>query len=202
SEIERAGGSAVALPLDVTDQPAVVAAVAAIERQHGAIDVLVNCAGINDWCRAADLAPDSWARILDVNLNGTFYCCQAVGRGMLARRHGSIVNLASIAGVVGHPGVLAYAVSKAGVIQLTRSLAVEWAPVRVNALAPSTFETPLVRRNRLQQPEAYAGLLRRIPLGRTGQPAEIVGPVLFLASDASSMVTGHVLAVDGGYLAG
>ena len=199
--LAQAGLEAQAIWVDVTDRASVESVVESITTE-GQIEILVNSAGINVWGPAAQLAADTWQRILAVNLTGTFYCCQAIGRHMLARGRGNIINLGSIAGLAGFPGVLAYAVSKAGVMQLTRTLAVEWAPVvRVNALALSTFETPLVKRNRELRPEAYEELLKRIPLGRVGQPEEIVGSVLYLASEASSMVTGHVLAVDGGFLA-
>jgi NAD(P)-dependent dehydrogenase (short-subunit alcohol dehydrogenase family) len=122
---------------------------------------------------------------------------------MLACGSGSIVNIASVGGLVGYAGSLGYQASKGGVVQLTRTLAVEWAArgVRVNAVAPCTFETPTVARQRAAEPDLYPAMLARIPLGRFGEPEEIVGPVLFLASDASAMVTGHVLTVDGGYTA-
>jgi NAD(P)-dependent dehydrogenase (short-subunit alcohol dehydrogenase family) len=122
---------------------------------------------------------------------------------MLAQGSGSIVNLASIGAAAGYPNTTAYAQSKGGIAQLTRSLAIEWIGrgVRVNALAPSIFETPLVRAPSVVKHSNTEWVLARTPIGRFGQPWEIVGPALFLASQASSMVTGHILAVDGGYLA-
>jgi NAD(P)-dependent dehydrogenase (short-subunit alcohol dehydrogenase family) len=167
------------------------------------VDVLVNAAGVGGWGETLAYPDELWRRVIDTNLTGTFVCCRAAGRRMVAAGRGAIVNLASTLGLVGFPGTVAYVASKGGVVQLTRALAVEWAPhgVRVNAIAPSTFETPLVRRNRLERPDVYERLLASTPLGRFGEPREIVGPALFLASDASSMVTGHVLAADGGFLA-
>lgn len=199
--LNQEGKQSFAVMVDVTDRTSVQEAVQSVlDRPDGMIDVLVNCAGVNTWSQAVDVSEDMWAHILNVNLTGTFYCCQAVGPHMLERKSGSIINMASIAGLAAFPGVLPYAVSKAGVIQLTRMLAVEWAPVRINALAPSTFDTPMVARNRAKQPEVYTSLLEKMPLGRIGQPKEIVAPALFLATEASAMVTGHTLVIDGGYL--
>jgi NAD(P)-dependent dehydrogenase (short-subunit alcohol dehydrogenase family) len=183
--------------LDVRDAAAVELAL------PSDVDVLVNAAGIGGWAPTEDYPDELWQRVLDVNLTGTFNCCRAAGRRMLAAGGGSIVNVASTLGLVGFPGTIGYVASKGGVVQLTKALAVEWASVgvRVNAIAPSTFETALVKRNRPDREELYERLLAATPAGRFGQPQEIVGPALFLASDASSMVTGHVLAVDGGYLA-
>jgi NAD(P)-dependent dehydrogenase (short-subunit alcohol dehydrogenase family) len=200
--VEAAGGRALAERLDVTDAPAIERVLDAVAARLGPVDGLVNAAGITRRGPAADFPRAEWDRILAVNLTGTFLCCQAAGRRMLARGRGAIVNVASIAGQIGVPGTIAYIAAKGGVVMLTRGLAVEWAPrgVRVNALAPSWFATDmgnLIDR----EPEYRDRVLRRVPLGRLGRPEELVGATVFLLSDAASMVTGHVLAVDGGVLA-
>jgi NAD(P)-dependent dehydrogenase (short-subunit alcohol dehydrogenase family) len=200
-KVAGAVAGAIAVGVDVTRRPSVERMAAEVEQRLGAVDVLVNCAGITRRAPAAEFPEADWERILAVNLTGVFLACQVVGAGMLARRRGRIVNIASIAGEIGLPGTIAYTATKGGVIALTRGLAVEWAPhVRVNAIAPSWFETSLgglIHR----EPEYEARAMRRVPMGRMGQPEELVGAVVFLASDASTMVTGHILAVDGGTLA-
>jgi NAD(P)-dependent dehydrogenase (short-subunit alcohol dehydrogenase family) len=203
ASIEAAGGQALAKRANVTQCEEVAAAVAATVQTYGRLDILVNCAGITLRQPAETFPEADWDRIIAVNLKGTWLFCQAAGRVMIGQRKGSIITMASIGGLVGLAMSVAYCASKGGVVQLTRTLAVEWAPygVRVNAISPCTFETPMVQAV-LAAEEAYRDrVISRIPLGRIGQPDEIVGTALYLASPASSMVTGHVLSVDGGYTA-
>ncbi|HSB42309.1 MAG TPA: SDR family oxidoreductase [Methylomirabilota bacterium] len=200
--IAGGGGRALAVGVDAADRGSVERMAAEVEECLGAVDVLVNSAGVTHRCPAVEFPEAEWHRVLAVNLTGVFWGCQVVGRRMLARRRGSIVNIASIAGQIGLTGTAAYAASKGGVVMLTRALAVEWASlgVRVNAIAPSWFESnigDLIHR----EPGYAERAMRRVPVGRMGTPDELVGAVLYLASAASTMVTGHVLAVDGGTLA-
>ncbi|HZP37636.1 MAG TPA: glucose 1-dehydrogenase [Methylomirabilota bacterium] len=200
--IGKTGGRALAVAVDVADRAAVERMADETERALGPVEVLVNSAGITHRCPAADFPEAEWHRVIAVNLTGVFHGCQVLGRRMLARRSGRIVNIASIAGHIGLTGTVAYAASKGGVVMLTRALAVEWAAhgVRVNAIAPSWFQSnigDLIHR----EPGYAERVMHRVPVGRMGAPDELVGAVLYLASDASSMVTGHVLAVDGGTLA-
>lgn len=195
-------GRVLAVEVDVADRASVERMTARVEDELGPIEVLVNSAGITHRCAAADFPEAEWHRVLAVNLTGVFLGCQIVGRRMIARRRGRIVNIASIAGQIGLSGTVAYTASKGGVVMLTRALAVEWAAhgVRVNAIAPSWFQSnigDLIHR----EPAYEERAMRRVPLGRMGQPDELIGAVLYLASDASTMVTGHILAVDGGTLA-
>ncbi len=203
AEIERHGRKALALLTDVTDARAVQAATDRLVSEFGRIDILVTSHGVTKRMPAVDFPEEEWQRIIAVNLTGVFLCCQIVGRVMIRQGSGSIINLASIGGLVALPMSVAYCASKGGVVQLTRTLGVEWASlgVRVNAIAPCSFNTPMVRRILDAEPEYRQRVVDKIPLGRVGEPREIVGTVLYLASDASAMVTGTILSVDGGYVA-
>lgn len=192
-----------AVTVDVTDPQAVEAAVVEAVAQSGPIDVLVNSAGLGGRGAADTYPRDLLDRVIDVNVKGSLFMCQAVGRRMLAAGTGSIVNIASIGGLVAYPGSVGYQVSKGGVVQMTRALAVEWAPrgVRVNAVAPGHIATRMVREMWETEPELKEFFLSRTPMNRLGDPIDVALPVLFLASDAAAMITGQILAIDGGYTA-
>jgi len=201
--ITERGGTAMGQAVDVRNAEQVDAVVQHALERVDQIHGLVNAAGITIRTPAVDFSPADWRRVIDVNVVGTFLCAQAVGKHLVARKQGSIVNVASIAALAAMGrGNTAYTASKGGVAALTRELAVEWAPfgVRVNALAPCHIRTPLIEPI-LRDPELLSRLTSNIPLGRLGEPAELVGPTVFLLSDAASLVTGHILAADGGFLA-
>jgi len=203
-EVARSIGEAAdSCTADVTDAEVVTAAVDGLVADAGRIDVLVNSAGIGGRSPAVDYPEDLWDSVMEINLRGTYLACRAAGRHMVAAGSGSIINIASVGGLAGFPGSLGYQASKGGVVALTRTLAIEWAPqgVRVNAIAPSQFESAIVLAQWEKEPGMRADWESRTPLGRIGQPDEIVDPAVFLASEAAAMVTGHILAVDGGYLA-
>lgn len=196
SRIAAAGGQARAIQVDVTDSASVGAALSS-----AGFDILVNNAGISGASRAIDLDEAEWDRVLDTNLKGVFVVAQAVARGMKASgRGGSIVNIASILGHRVAGNLSAYAASKAGVIQLTKALALEWARdgIRVNALCPGYIETDINRAFFATEPGLQ--LIKRIPQRRLGQPQELDGALLLLASAAGSYITGSSIEVDGGHL--
>jgi NAD(P)-dependent dehydrogenase (short-subunit alcohol dehydrogenase family) len=203
AEVSAASGRrAVALAADVTDEAAVRALVGAAAAALGPIDILVNSAGIN--IRRPSIAYDlaDWQRVLQVNLTGPFLCAQAFAPAMLARGWGRVINVSSMLGQVGLAERSAYTATKGGLLNLGRTLALEWAGrgVTVNTLAPGPFMTEL-NRPLLDNPAAFQAFVDRIPLGRWGEPHELAGPILFLASAASSFMTGAVLTVDGGWTA-
>jgi NAD(P)-dependent dehydrogenase (short-subunit alcohol dehydrogenase family) len=191
--------------VDVADEAQVTAAFDAVLARHGRLDVLFNNAGIAIRHPTTELTLDDWNRVVSVNMTGVFLCAREAGRRMLASgRGGRIVNTASIMGFSGgglYPN-LSYQATKGAVVNMTRALAVEWARagIRVNAIAPTWVRTPLIR-GITESPDLVRRIEAMTPMGRLAEPQEIVGAVLFLATRASAMVTGHVLAVDGGFLA-
>jgi 2-deoxy-D-gluconate 3-dehydrogenase len=201
--VAAAGRRAMVAPLDVTEQASIHALVDRVLDEWGHIDILVNNAGLNIRQFATDVTEEAWDTVVDTDLKGVFFCAQAVGRHMIARGEGGkIINISSQLGVVGEPQRIAYCASKAGVVNVTRVLALEWAPhgINVNAIAPTYVRTQLV--DQLLADEAVRdNIVRRIPLGRVAEPEEIAGVVVFLASPASDFVTGHTLLVDGGWTA-
>ena len=202
AKIEADGGRGLVLAADVTDAERVAAVAATVVERFGAVDILVNNAGISPvLTRSEALSLPDWKRILEVNLTGAFICAQAAGQHMLAGNGGSIIGISSVHGKQGWPRLAAYAASKGGLEMLTRTLAVEWADrnVRVNAVAPGYFATEMTAG--LRASALSEALTERIPFGRFGLPQEVVGAVLFLASDASSYVTGSTVSVDGGWTA-
>lgn len=201
-EVSRAGGAARAIPLDVTDGDRCVEVAAEVKQALGPAAILVANAGIiRRTPPDAETFAEDWDRVMAVNATGVMQVTRAFLPQLRATR-GRIINLGSIMSVSAGPGIAAYAASKGAVLQLTRALAHDLAPdgIRVNAIAPGVIETPMTEVTR-QNPAAIGRFMAHTPLGRPGLPEELVGPVLFLASSASSYVTGALLAVDGGYLA-
>ncbi|MFC4260289.1 SDR family NAD(P)-dependent oxidoreductase [Marinobacter lacisalsi] len=203
TEARGRGVRALVVTCDVTDPEQIAAAVASAIREFGHIDVLINNAGLAIKKPAEDLPLEDWQTIINVNLTGVFLMAQAVGRHMLERGSGSIVNISSIAGKTGLTGSSAYCASKGGVDMLTRTLAVEWADrgVRVNALAPAYTETPLVKSITDVRADFADRVVARTPMKRMAAPDEMVGTAIYLASRASSYVTGETVMVDGGWTA-
>jgi NAD(P)-dependent dehydrogenase (short-subunit alcohol dehydrogenase family) len=207
-QVRARGRHAMAIRIDVREPEQVAAMAEAALQEFDSIDILVNSAGIPQHDPAEQTPLDTWNRVIEVNLRGTFLCCQVVAPSMLRKGKGAIVNLSSIGGVVAlGRGTNAFSASKGGVNALTKELALEWGRrgVRVNALAPCQFRTPALA-SVMADPQFESHTLMdtwtsNIPLGRIGEAHEIVGPAIFLASDAAAMVTGVVLPVDGGYLA-
>ena len=214
AEIRQGGGRAAAIAVDITSSAQVQQMVESCIKEFGRIDILLHCAGIargkNQWSNGRwrpmeQLEEDDWDKIIDVNLKGTFLVNRRVGVQMIEQRAGSIVNVASMSGVVANRGVLghgAYCASKAGVIGLTRVLATEWAQynIRVNAISPAYMDTGMVERLK-SIPGLYQTQLDMTPLGRYGKPEEFAQTAVFLASGESSYITGCNLLLDGGYTA-
>ncbi|HSW58178.1 MAG TPA: glucose 1-dehydrogenase [Dehalococcoidales bacterium] len=200
AEIESRGKKSLAVSVDVASEKQVSAMVETVLKSFKRIDILVNGAGLAIRKPADSFPIDEWQKVMDINTRGTFLCCQAVGKVMLKQKSGKIINISSVRGRYGLPaGYAAYCASKGAVDTLTRTLACEWAKhnILVNAVAPTVVETELTK-ELLADPEYAKTMKARIPMGRWALTADIVGPVIFFASDASNFVTGQILYVDGG----
>jgi NAD(P)-dependent dehydrogenase (short-subunit alcohol dehydrogenase family) len=201
-EIRAKNRRARAIEVDVSDSASVAQMVDAARAEFGRLDILVNSAGVG-WAERVDtMSDETWKWMIDTNLTGTFYCCREALRVMIEQKKGNIINIASVAGVKGPPGLGAYSASKGGVIALTKVLALENTRhnIRVNAIAPGYFRTDL-NAAALDDPEIGPKIVKRIPMRRVGQPEEIGGLAVFLASDAASFVTGEIYFITGGEMA-
>ena len=202
AEIEARGRKTLRQIADVRDRASLERLVAAMLEKFGKVDILVNCAGIARRIPTLESSEDEWSDILNTNLMGTLRTCQIFGRPMLERGYGRIINIVSLTSFVAFTEVAAYAASKAALASLTRSLAVEWSKkgVMVNAIAPGVYRTDINAKLLDSTPRGQE-ILMRTPMGRYGQPEELVGAAVLLASDGASFIAGEVLVVDGGYLA-
>ncbi len=199
-EIEALGRRAVVALTDVTNVQQIYAMADKAKQSFGRIDILVNNAGWTDTTPAVEVTEEEWDRTLEVCLKSTFFCSQAVARVMIPQGGGKIVNIGSNFGITAFKGRSAYCTAKAGVHQLTRTLALEWAPhkINVNAIAPALTETP-GRKQVMERPGFKEAILAQLPIGRWNQPEDLVGGVLYLSSSMADMVVGHILVIDGGW---
>jgi NAD(P)-dependent dehydrogenase (short-subunit alcohol dehydrogenase family) len=205
-EVTKMGRRVHAEVVDVTKSEEAKTAVGHTIDEMGGLHILVNNAGVTTGSAFEDLPEEDWAKVLNVNMTGLFNCSKWVARHFIdSSEAGTIINIASISGLVGNRSQYNshYSATKGGVIALTRALAVEWAPhgIRVNAIAPGYFVTPMTDRLKRRDPEFYQELIERVPLGRFGTGPELGGAVVYLASEASGFMTGHVMVIDGGYTA-
>lgn len=199
AELAAEGANVGVAAFDVTDEAAVDAAVAGIESGRGPIDILINNAGMQHRAPLDEFPAEKWRELMRLNVESVFLVAKAVARGMIARRRGAMINIGSVQTALGRPGIAPYAASKGAVGMLTKGMCADWARhgLRINAIAPGYFRTEL-NRALWQDPEFSSWLEGRTPAGRWGEPEELSGAAVFLASDAASFVNGHVLYVDGG----
>ena len=199
-EIEGLGRQSLAIATDVRSPEQVDNLVRQTVARFGRVDILVNDAGANFACPVEEMTPNGWDTIIAINLKGPFLCCQAVGKVMIEQRSGKIINISSTAGFSGSKGMAHYGAAKAGVINFTRSLALEWAQyhINVNSIAPGPIETEGDQAVRQLTPEEKEAQIKSIPVGRNGRPEDIAYAAIYLASEASSFMTGETIVVDGG----
>jgi len=200
NEIVKKGGRAVAIPVDVKSQESINELVANVFKRFRRIDILINNAGIAPMNKVIDTSVEEWDDVVNTNLKSAFLLSKAVGRIMVQQERGKIINIGSVLGIMVSNTALPYCTTKAGLAHMTRALALEWAPYRVNVncIAPGFFETEMTRQQ--QEDKAQSKFLKfKIPLKRLGKPDEIVGAAIFLSSEASDYITGSVLVIDGGY---
>lgn len=203
TEIHGLGRKSLTVVADISKLQDIENMVSTTAKEFGKIDILVNNAGINKRVPSVEVTEELWDSILDTNLKGTFFCCQAVGKLMLKQRKGKIINICSLTSQIGMETIAPYEASKTGVLGLTRSLAAEWSKhgINVNAIGPGYHETDLTRP--LLENKAWLDrLMPRIPIGRVGTTEDLMGAAVFLASDASDYVSGEIIYVDGGFLSG
>ncbi|WP_209122696.1 SDR family NAD(P)-dependent oxidoreductase [Alkalihalobacillus sp. BA299] len=202
TEVEELGRQALGLSVDLRNVEAIQQMIATVKAQFGKVDVLVNNAGVSSTNFALEVTEQEWDQVMDLNVKSLFFCCQAAGKLMKEQGFGKIINLASVAGAVGDVGISPYTASKAAVINLTRSLSLEWARygIQVNAIGPAYIKTDM-NNEALENEKVLNKIVGKTPLNRLGQPSELSGAVILLASDASSYMTGQTIFVDGGWLA-
>lgn len=203
-EIGTGGGGSLGISTDVGDPSDVTRLVATTADRFGTVDVLVNCAGISPYLKSAEkMTVEEWNEVLRTNLTGIFLCSTEVARLMISqKRGGSIVNISSVGGTVALPRLVAYCAAKHGIFGITKVMAVDWVRygIRVNAIGPAYVETDMTLAIRESAPRIYEDLIRKTPMARFAKPQEIAGAVIYLASEASSYVTGQTIFVDGGWL--
>lgn len=204
TELRRFNVPAEAIRADVSQVSEIEGMIERVRQTLGPIDILVNNAGVAILGPSQDVSENHWDKVMSTNLKGMFFCASRVARDMIARRKGNIINISSEEGIIGVPGHAVYCISKAGIIQMAKVLALEWGQhgIRVNCIAPAAVRTRMNESYWLDDEEAYRWVVNRIALGRVSEADEIVGAALYLASDASSFVTGHTLVIDGGISVG
>jgi len=202
-EIKKLGRKAIGIKVDVSKKEDVEKMVKQTLDKFGKIDILVNNAGILRMGNAEEIKEEDWNKVIQINLTGQFLCAQAVGKQMIKQKSGKIINIASIAGLGGYAQSVPYSASKAGIILLTKSLAVEWGKhnIQVNAICPGVFATDMT--NSFLKDKQFMDMIKaKVPLGRYAKPEELTGTIIYLASEASDYMTGHALVIDGGWTAG